>query len=234
MTTDVAIFEPPSQVGYTAAVEQVLCRPDCGPVQVTRYRPHENDLPSEQTHDAVIVTGSNSHVSDRTGWMDATMETLTQQLHSGTPVLGVCFGHQLLADMLGGEVRTLSERKAGFTPIELTETGRDSRLLSGIQETFSAFAWHRDIVADLPNGVDVLARNSAGVQAFQSTTLPAYGVQFHPEYTRTFITALLGAVRTPRIRERILSTCIAANEDSGVRSRLVYANFVNSVATARQ
>lgn len=234
MATDVAIVEPPSQVRYAAAVEQVLCSSDCGPVQVTRYRPHVNDLPSERTHDAVIVTGSSGHVYDRTEWMDATMDTLTQQLRSGTPVLGVCFGHQLLADMLGGEVRPLSERKVGFTPIERTETGRDSRLLSGIKETFSAFAWHRDVVANLPNEVDVLARNSAGIQAFQSTTLPAYGVQFHPEYTRTFITELLGTVRTPRIRDRILSTCTAANEDSGVRSRLVYANFVTSVATARQ
>ncbi|MFT4087818.1 MAG: hypothetical protein QM658_11845 [Gordonia sp. (in: high G+C Gram-positive bacteria)] len=90
----------------------------------------------------------------------------------GVPMFGVCFGGQLLADVLGGSALPGLRPEYGFTPVQT-----DDPLLVGPGPWFE---FHHDVIAP-PPGARVVARTASGVQAF--TSGPHLGVQFHPEAT---------------------------------------------------
>lgn len=180
-STSVALITPPSDVDYGARVTTILDNRLRGPT-IDRYDPTtDSALPTPQETDLVIVTGSSARVHDTDPWIDRLATHLRLLVESETPVLGVCFGHQLLAVSLGGTVAPLEMRAAGFREISTTPPGRGHQLFDGLSDRFTAFLWHRDHVTDLPPGAAVLARNETGIQAFASRNRPAYGIQFHPE-----------------------------------------------------
>jgi GMP synthase (glutamine-hydrolysing) len=98
------------------------------------------------------------------------------------PVLGVCFGHQLVAHALGGRVeRNPRGREAGTGEIRLTDAGRRDPLFAGLPPVLEVQQTHTDHVASLPDSAEVLAVNDfTPVQAFAVGDLMRC-VQFHPE-----------------------------------------------------
>ena len=104
---------------------------------------------------------------------------------SGKPVLGICFGHQLIADTFGGEVRKNTKGwELGSCEINLTNSGTESLLFSDIPNPLIAYQSHQDIVCKLPDGAILFGRNHMGIQSFCYND-QFYGVQFHPEFTKT-------------------------------------------------
>jgi GMP synthase (glutamine-hydrolysing) len=131
---------------------------------------------------AVLATGSLSSVLERRPWMAETGAYMLKAADKGVPVLGVCFGHQLLADVLGGPVQKNPRgREFGAVDVELTTQGQQHPLFRGIAARATFQATHEDEVAALPEGATLLAGNPhSPIQAFQyGATL--LGVQFHPE-----------------------------------------------------
>ncbi len=103
-------------------------------------------------------------------------------LKLGVPVLGICFGHQLIAKLVGGEVRR-GKGEFGRTFIEVV---RDDPLFRGWGRREYVWMSHRDYVAKLPSGAEVLAISEQGyVAAFKVRDSLIYGVQFHPEVKHT-------------------------------------------------
>lgn len=101
----------------------------------------------------------------------------------GRPVLGICYGHQLLAHALGGEIRPGQIREYGKS--ELHTEGRDS-VLSGLKPKETVWMSHGDSVVTPPPGFDVLARTAeCAVAAMGDRDRGFYGVQFHPEVAHT-------------------------------------------------
>ncbi|WP_353807339.1 glutamine-hydrolyzing GMP synthase [Agromyces sp. SYSU T00194] len=102
-------------------------------------------------------------------------------LKLGVPTLGICYGFQVMAKQLGGQVARTGHREYGSTPVT-ARTDDGNALLSGQPEHQTVWMSHGDSVAVAPEGFEVLASTeSTPVAAFASDELGFYGVQWHPE-----------------------------------------------------
>ncbi len=147
-------------------------------------------LPEPGGFAAAIVPGSIAAVYERAPWM-LRLEAFLRELHAAAfPVLGICFGHQILASALGGTViRNPLGREFGFCEVRLTAAGRaHPSLFAGLPERFRGAQGHYDVVSELPPGATVLAENDYGVQAFTHGSVT--GVQFHPEISGAVLAAI--------------------------------------------
>jgi GMP synthase (glutamine-hydrolysing) len=133
-------------------------------------------------YEGVILSGSPSDA-----WVDDPVNRSLAGLilacrDRQLPFLGVCFGHQLLAHVLGGNVaRNPKGVELGVVPLELTDAGRQSPLFAGFPAKFEALESHQDAVLSLPPGAELLAQGEhTHIQAFRCDPC-LMGVQFHPE-----------------------------------------------------
>lgn len=137
-------------------------------------------LPEGFDFDAIVVTGSRASVYWDEPWIDPLIEYLESAADRGLPILGVCYGHQALAEALGGRVAGMDDFEIGYRTVDRV---REDELFDGIDESFTVFTTHGDTVTRLPPGASLLAQNEYGVHAFRKGH--CWGVQFHPEYDRT-------------------------------------------------
>ncbi len=106
-----------------------------------------------------------------------------QIFQQGIPVLGICYGLQLMVQMLGGRVKATKRREYGKTPLEI----RDSTdLFSGIGGSIVSWMSHGDYAEELPKGFEVIASSeNCFTAAIRESSRRLYGVQFHPEVAHT-------------------------------------------------
>ena len=126
----------------------------------------------------VIISGGPMSVTDE----DA--PAVPEGLFSlGVPVLGVCYGMQLVTSMMGGRVTSGTAREYGRTEISLSG---ESRLFDGVPPSFEVWMSHGDSVMELPPGFKIMASTpSCPIAAMADETRKFYAVQFHPEVTHT-------------------------------------------------
>ncbi len=132
---------------------------------------------------AWFIMGSRYSAYSDLSWIKALENQIQLGIQSKVPMLGICFGHQVLCQALGGNV--VKNRKGweiGSSQIDLTEKGMKSSLFEGFENTFYAYESHQDVVETLPSNINILARNNYGVQSFSFSDY-IYGVQFHPEFS---------------------------------------------------
>ncbi len=103
-------------------------------------------------------------------------------LELGVPVLGICYGVQLLAYFLGGEVKPSARREYGYA--EITAVA-DSQLLAGLPSPMKVWMSHGDMVSRAPAGFRVTSETEAAIGAIEDAARQLYGVQFHPEVAHT-------------------------------------------------
>ncbi len=181
-------------------------------------------LPPAARFDGIVLTGSLASVTERAPWMTA-LAHWSLSAAARRPVLGVCFGHQLLGWALGARVeRNPRGPDCGARAVTLTALGADDPLFRGLPGTFLAPEAHEDHVAAVPPGARLLARSDhTPVEAFAAGgTIRA--VQFHPEFDAARSAAIaaagrvmlnaarpggaslaLGAVRPTPLAERVLA-----------------------------
>jgi GMP synthase (glutamine-hydrolysing) len=151
----------------------------CGEVDFAAVRP-EGDAGMLEAADAVLISGSPRDAFAEDEWTVKTMGVVERVLGRGVPVLGVCFGHQLLARMAGARV---DRNPRGWEVGEcvVRSTGEQSPL--NLPAEARVLQSHQDSVFDVPVGGRLLAANEhTAVQAAQWGER-VYGVQFHPEFT---------------------------------------------------
>ena len=194
---------------------------------VAEFDAVSGDLPEHFGFDGVVVTGSRSSVYWDEAWIPPLVEYVKYAHERGVPVLGVCFGHQLLADALGGGVGDMGEYEIGYR--EVTQTA-ESALLAGVPETFTAFTTHSDAVVELPPDAELLAENDYGVHAFRVGD--SYGVQFHPEYdtdTAAKVTTQKDDLSAERERE-VLDGITPEKYAAACEAKQLFENFTRQVA----
>jgi GMP synthase (glutamine-hydrolysing) len=136
------------------------------------------------THAGVIVTGSPAMVSERLAWSEDTAGWLRSIVGRGVPVLGVCYGHQLLAHALGGRVDYHpAGREIGTVRIERLPAATDDALLASSPDVFQAHSSHQQSVLELPREAVVLARSSHDPHHAVRYAPNVWGLQFHPEFS---------------------------------------------------
>lgn len=143
-------------------------------------------LPTREGFAGAIVTGSGAMVTDRHDWSEATAGWLAEAARAGLPLLGICYGHQLIAHALGGEVGWHpAGREMGTVEIERLAPSNDDPLFEGLPERFAAQATHLQSVLRLPEGATLLARSGHDpVHAYRWKS-HVWGLQFHPEFSTT-------------------------------------------------
>ncbi|MCK7545577.1 glutamine amidotransferase [Marinobacter bryozoorum] len=140
----------------------------------------------------IIVTGSPAMVTDQEPWSENAAAWLREAARQQVPVLGVCYGHQLLAHALGGRVGFRPQgRESGTFDVSRTPEGGQDPLLGSLPPSFPAHLTHAQSVLALPPGAVLLAKSDGEPhQAFRVGS-HAWGVQFHPEFTEAVMTAYL-------------------------------------------
>ncbi len=227
MDTTLAVLD--ASVGETPA-EENLRRELAADVEV--YKISEGVFPpsvssSKWRFDGVVISGSQTSVYDDLDWIHEATEWVRRVHEADVPILGICWGHQFIAQALGGRVVDMGEYELGYESIRRIG---DDPLFDGVPETFVSFETHSDHVAEVPPEATTLARNDIGVQAFRVGH--SYGVQFHPEYDRETAVWVTEGKDLPEERIRAVLDGITDGVVEEARAaKAVFDNFLDMAAT---
>jgi GMP synthase (glutamine-hydrolysing) len=100
----------------------------------------------------------------------------------GLPVLGICYGLQLQAYFMHGQVKPSHRREYGYAELEVTE---ESLLFTGLPGQLPVWMSHGDVVCEPPDGFRIVARTGNAIGAAENSARQLYGLQFHPEVAHT-------------------------------------------------
>ncbi|MBL7008686.1 MAG: glutamine amidotransferase [Planctomycetes bacterium] len=139
-------------------------------------------MPEAGAFAGAVLTGSPAMVTDREPWMLELEDWLRGAIAGGLPMLGICFGHQLLASALGGVVGDHpAGMELGTVEVRLTPAAAADPLFGGLPAHFPVQATHLQTVLEAPPGAVVLARNDHEACHAVRFADRVWGVQFHPE-----------------------------------------------------
>lgn len=193
---------------FVELMRQTLAGAWSGPLAVLDAR--RGELPVVAETSALLITGSPESVVSRAPWILAAEARSAELVHAGVPTLGVCFGHQLLGQALGGLVE-VNPRGREIGTVEL-ERFTDDPLFEGAPPAFAANMSHCDSVTALPPGARVLARTRLEPNAAVRFGEHAWGVQFHPEFDGDVMRGYIAARLDRLAAEGIDASGLAATD----------------------
>jgi GMP synthase (glutamine-hydrolysing) len=187
-------------------------------------------LPESGSCAGVVVTGSSSMLTDREPWSERAGAWLAEQARAELPLLGICYGHQLLAQALGGRVGDNPRgREIGTVEIRVLPAGRDDPLLVGLGATFAAHATHVQSVLELPPGARHLAESDRDPHQVFAWGRRAWGVQFHPEFDAETMRGYLDGRREQLVREGLDADALRAGVREAPCGRRILRRFAERV-----
>ena len=140
-------------------------------------------LPDPEDFAGIVITGSSAMVSHREPWSERTAAWLRNAVKCETPLLGICYGHQLLAHALGGRVGPNPRgREIGTIEVQLDECAARDPLLADFPSSVRMHVSHLEAVLELPDDAVRLGVSDDDPNAAFSIGSTAWGVQFHPEF----------------------------------------------------
>ncbi|GAB3737045.1 glutamine amidotransferase [Luteimonas pelagia] len=190
-------------------------------VDATREAP-----PPHGDFSGAVVTGSPAMVTERAAWSERAADWLRGAADAGLPLFGICYGHQLLAHALGGEVGdNPAGREMGTIEVDVHGPAERDAVFGRLPRRFVAQASHLQTVLRPPPGATVLARSAGdGCQAFRWGD-SAWGVQFHPEFSATHMRGYVHARREALARDGLDPDRLARGVRPAPYARLALRRF---------
>jgi GMP synthase (glutamine-hydrolysing) len=185
-------------------------------------------LPADASgYAGVLITGSGAMVTERHDWSERSADWLREAAHAGTPLFGICYGHQLLAHALGGAVDYNPQgREMGTVPVRLHADAAADPLFAGLPESMVVQATHRQSVLAAPPQATVLARSDKDAcQSFRWGEA-VWGVQFHPEFSTAMMRSYIHARREALGSEGTCHRKLLREVKPAPHSRQVLRRFV--------
>ena len=194
-----------------------------------------DELPGREGFAGVIVTGSAAMVTERHDWSERSAGWLRDAAHGGMPLLGICYGHQLIAHALGGEVGVNpTGREMGTIHLDLHPPAADDPLFTGLPARIPAQATHLQSVLRLPDGATVLAKSAQDdAHAFRWGDA-VWGLQFHPEFSTTHMRGYIRARSEALASEGRCGKRLAREVSAAPQARQVLRRFVRHARGSRQ
>jgi GMP synthase (glutamine-hydrolysing) A subunit len=129
-------------------------------------------------HDVIVLSGAQRLLAEP-GIIDNYKHEIDFLKSTQIPIMGICFGHQLMATAFGAEVVGMGEKVEGYYVVQRIS---DNEIFEGLDERFLVCESHQEMVADIPFDFELLANSpKCPVEVIRHDKLPMFGVQFHPE-----------------------------------------------------
>lgn len=157
----------------------------------TNFRVND-DIPNPDLYDVLIIMGAHFsvHDTDKYPWLIKEKRSIDRALNDGKKVLGICLGAQLIAEVLGAEVKKSEFKELGWHKIKFSKEGMNSKLFNHYPQIHDMFHWHGETF-NLPDNCMLVAESEACQnQIFQYGEL-AVGFQCHPELSEYHIGRML-------------------------------------------
>jgi GMP synthase (glutamine-hydrolysing) len=185
-------------------------------------------LPRRDGYAGVLITGSGAMVTEKLDWSERSAEWLRDAAHAGVPLFGICYGHQLLAHALGGEVDyNPVGREIGTVRIERLDAATDDPLFGDHPPVFDAHATHMQTIKKLPDGAVTLARSDKDACHAFRWGERAWGVQFHPEFSTAMMRGYISARHEKLLHEGIHPPTIHGSVTAAPLAREVLKRFIH-------
>lgn len=145
-------------------------------------------LPDLNKCAGIIITGSHTMVTDNKKWSIKIEKWIPKFIKKNIPVMGICYGHQLIAKALNGYVDYNREgEKIGTIQIKLTKEAENDFLFSKLPKKFFVNISHSQSVFSLPDDAKILAKDSNGFVYAYKIGNNVWGIQFHPEFDKNIM-----------------------------------------------
>jgi len=187
-------------------------------------------IPDIENFAGVVITGSHSMVTDNTEWILNSADWLLNATSTNTLILGICFGHQLIAHALGGKVDFNPKgREIGARIITLTSIAASYSLFKNLPQSFTVLESHQQSVFGLPPAAKVLAYNDHDANQAFVIDNHIWGTQFHPEFDAPIMHAYIEAQRPDLHKEGFNISNLISDLDHFRKQESILKQFIQIV-----
>ena len=202
--------------------------------QYSYYDVRSGQLPDTgAAHDGYLITGSASGVYDGDAWIES-LKTFVQELSGRRPLVGICFGHQLMAEAYGG--RVIKSPKGWGAGLHSYEISTRASWMEPDSATLSIPVSHQDQIVELPGGATVLASSSfTSFAVLEYSQRRAISFQGHPEFSPEYATELIELRRGTRYPPDFADAATASLQRPNDSARVAawVRRFIDSQAATR-
>lgn len=187
--------------------------------------------PAPDLFSGIVVTGSHAMVTDGSDWIIRTAEWLLEAVRKEVPVLGICFGHQILAHALGGKVGKMPGLpEFGTVPLTLTADAANDPVFGSLPRAVGVQTSHYQSVLKLPPMSVLLASTEKDPHSAFRYGRCAWGVQFHPEYDADIADAYINEFNRETREIRKDAALLPLNSSDTAAGRMILGRFAAVVA----